>query len=317
MKQLIKGLRRFKSEYFCTHQDLYAELSHGQHPRVLFITCSDSRISPELMTQAEPGDIFVIRNAGNLIPPYGATNGGEGATIEYALEALDVKQIVICGHSHCGAMKGLLKHEELRESMPLVYDWLKHAEATRRLIKENYSDRTGEELLNITIAENVLTQIENLRTYPAVHAKLFRGELKIYAWIFDIDTGEVKAYDPEQHAYLPPHAVLPPEEQDPEFATEFPGCSLPNVPTPTTSQTNGFIKELDSGPSIAASTPVPAYASAWQADSRGNTDRSDSRDTHGQDDGKGSHSLHSSQRHPMSRLSSAQLDRIYRGSGSR
>lgn len=202
MKKLIKGLREFKSSYFHTHQELFEQLSHSQKPRVLFITCSDSRIDPNLITQAEVGELFVIRNAGNIIPPFGATNGGEGATIEYAVQALDIQQIIVCGHSHCGAMKGLMKLEKLREEMPLVHDWLKYAEATRRLVKDHYSEYEGEELLEIIIAENVLTQIENLRTYPVIHSKLYQGQLTIYAWIYHIETGEVLAYDPNTHAYV-------------------------------------------------------------------------------------------------------------------
>jgi carbonic anhydrase len=282
MKELIKGLRRFKSEYFCRHQDLFENLAHGQHPRVLFITCSDSRVDPELLTQTAPGEIFVIRNAGNIVPPYGSTNGGEGATIEYAVKALDINQIVVCGHSHCGAMKGLLKREEIREELPLVYDWLKHAEATRQLIKEHYGDRKGEDLLNAAIAENVLTQIENLRTYPAIHTRLFRGEMKIYAWIYDMDIGEVMAYDPERHAYVPPQTMLPPEEQDPDLDTASPACTIPlsgTAPAPTTISNNG--------------TPAAPVAATY------------SREV-----------VPSHQRFPFVYMSPEQADRIYRGSSS-
>lgn len=272
MKKLIQGLRRFKSEYFCKHQELFEQLSQGQQPRVLFVTCSDSRIDPELITQAQPGEIFVIRNAGNIIPPYGAANGGEGASIEYAVQALGIRQIVVCGHSHCGAMKGLLKHESLREEMPLVYDWLKHAEATKRLVKEHYGDRTGEDLLDITIAENVLTQIENLRTYPAVYSKLYSGALKIYAWIFDIDDGEVMAYDAQRHAYVLPQSMLSPEEQDPELDIS-PACAVPVF-----SNGNGSASSQKPEPTVSVAPINPLQ--------------------------------------PFDHLSSAQLDRIYRGSSS-
>jgi carbonic anhydrase len=209
MKKLIKGLREFKVEHFPKRQELFEELTHGQHPKVLFITCSDSRIVPNLITQTDAGDLFVIRNAGNIIPPFGAANGGEGATVEYAIQALGVESIVVCGHSHCGAMKGLLKLNKLQEDMPLVYDWLKHSDATRLLLKENYSDYSSEELLEIAIAENVLTQIQNLHTYPAVHSKLFQGKLEIYGWIYHIETGEVLAYDAETHSYVHPQSQLP------------------------------------------------------------------------------------------------------------
>lgn len=279
MKKLIQGLRQFKSEYFCRNQQLFEQLAQGQEPRVLFITCSDSRVDPELLTQAAPGEIFVIRNAGNIVPPYGSTNGGEGATIEYAVKALDINQIVVCGHSHCGAMKGLLKLDEIEDELPLVHAWLKHAEATRQLIKEHYGDRKGEDLLDAAIAENVLTQIENLRTYPAVHTRLFRGEMKIYAWIYDIDTGEVVAYDPERHAYVPPHTLLPPEEQDPELAAPTPACTIPLAGSAPTSS-----------PAPNNSAPAPVAASYSQE------------------------TVPSHHRFPFVYMSPEQADRIYRGS---
>lgn len=208
MRRLIEGLGEFKTNYFSTHLELFEQLAHGQKPRVLFITCSDSRIDPNLITQTEVGELFVIRNAGNIIPPFRAANGGEGAAVEYAIHALGIEQIVVCGHSHCGAMKGLLQLNKLQEDMPLVYDWLKHAEATRRLVKENYSTYQGEELLEVTIAENVLTQIDNLKTYPVVHSKLYQGKLKIYGWVYHLETGEVLAYDPESHSYIAPQSQL-------------------------------------------------------------------------------------------------------------
>ncbi|MBF2034391.1 MAG: carbonic anhydrase [Leptolyngbyaceae cyanobacterium T60_A2020_046] len=211
MEKLISGLRQFQSKYVPTHKALMAELSRGQHPRVLFIACSDSRVDPALITQADIGDLFVIRNAGNIIPPYEATNGGEGATIEYAIEALDIKQVIVCGHTHCGAMKGLLQLGELEEKMPLVYNWLRYTEATRKLVKDNYTHLKKEEMLDVLVAENVLTQIENLRTYPVVRSKLYRDDLSIHAWIYKIETGEVLAYDSEQHDFVTPHSKIDPD----------------------------------------------------------------------------------------------------------
>ncbi|MGF1521372.1 MAG: carbonic anhydrase [Leptolyngbyaceae cyanobacterium] len=204
MKKLISGIRHFQSSYVPSRKTLMEELSKGQHPRVLFIACSDSRVDPAIITQSDIGDLFVIRNAGNIIPPYEATNGGEGATIEYAIEALDIDQVIICGHTSCGAMKGLLQIGELEDKMPLVYNWLRHTEATRKLIQDNYSHLSKEEMLEALVAENVLTQIENLRTYPAIRSKLYRGALSIYAWIYNIETGEILSYDAEQHAFTAP-----------------------------------------------------------------------------------------------------------------
>lgn len=208
MRKLIAGLHEFQTKYFSQHRDLFEQLSQEQHPRALFITCSDSRIDPNLLTQTEPGELFIIRNAGNIIPPYGATNGGEGAAVEYAVQVLGIRQIIVCGHSNCGAMKGLLQLGRLAEDMPLVYDWLRHAEATRRLIKENYQDYEGEELLNATIEENVLTQLENLRTYPVIHSKLHKGEINLYGWVYKIDTGGVFVYSMERCNIQAEHEVL-------------------------------------------------------------------------------------------------------------
>jgi carbonic anhydrase len=214
MKKIIEGLDKFRRSYVANHQELLDELSHGQTPKVLFITCSDSRLAPTLMTNTDLGDLFVIRNAGNIVPPYGAANGGEGASIEYAIHALGIEQVIICGHSHCGAMKGLLQIGSLEEEMPLVYNWLRHAEATRRTVVDNYSDCSKDELLEVAIAENVLTQIENLKTYPVVRSRMMQGKLQIYGWIYLIETGEVLAYDSITRAYVSPYTQLPDSEWD-------------------------------------------------------------------------------------------------------
>jgi carbonic anhydrase len=181
---------------------LFETLSQGQRPETLLITCSDSRIAPELLMQTQPGDLFVLRNAGNLIPPYGAANGGEGATVEYAIAALGVKHALVMGHSNCGAMKGLLDPESLID-MPLVSEWLKHADATRRVVDECYPDLEGVNLLNAAIKENVLVQLDNLRTYPKVAALMTKGELTLHGWIYEIESGQILAYDPKVSHFVP------------------------------------------------------------------------------------------------------------------
>ncbi|KOP23293.1 carbonate dehydratase [Hapalosiphon sp. MRB220] len=196
IKRIIAGLNEFHDNYFITHRELFEQLSQGQNPEVLFITCSDSRIDPCLITQSQPGELFVIRNVGNIIPAYGTPKIGEAAGIEYAVEALGVKDIIVCGHSHCGAMKGLLQIGNLAQQMPLVYDWLKqYAEPTRRLVLDNYKNYPNDKLLKITIEQNILTQIENLETYPVIRSKLHSGKLTLHAWIYEIESGEVFAYD--------------------------------------------------------------------------------------------------------------------------
>lgn len=202
MQKLIQGIHRFQADHFSSQRELFERLANGQHPEALFITCSDSRINPNLITQTEPGDIFILRNAGNIIPPHGAGHGGEGATIEFAVTGLGVQDIVICGHSHCGALKGLL-HPESLQDMPAVAAWLSHAEATRRIIREKYSDRTGAAQLTTAIEENVLVQIENLRTHPAVASRLACGKMKLHAWVYKIETGQIFGYDSRLGQFTP------------------------------------------------------------------------------------------------------------------
>lgn len=203
MEKLIRGIHTFQNEHFTSQRELFERLGKGQSPETLFITCSDSRIDPNLITQTKPGELFVIRNAGNMVPPHGALKGGgEAATVEYAVAALGVKDIIVCGHSHCGAMKGLL-HPESLTALPAVAAWLEHAETTRRIVKENYPDVAESEILTTTIKENVLVQLDNLRTLPAVAAKLGRGEIKLHAWVYEIETGKVFAYDAADRAFHP------------------------------------------------------------------------------------------------------------------
>lgn len=147
-----------------------------------------------LITQTGPGDLFILRNAGNIIPPHGAANGGEQATIEFAVVGLGIRDVIVCGHSRCGAMKGLLEPDSVQQ-MPALGTWLSHAEATRRIMREKYGHLSDNALLTATVQENVLVQLENLRTHPAVAAGLAKGELNLHGWVYKIETGEVFAYD--------------------------------------------------------------------------------------------------------------------------
>lgn len=202
MQKLIQGIHQFQNIAFADQKRLFERLSKGQHPIALFITCSDSRINPNLITQTDPGELFIMRNAGNIVPPYGAVRGGEAATIEYAVSVLKVKDIIICGHSLCGAMGAILDHSST-EGLPAVKDWLCHAEATARIIKENYSHITNEQArLTAAVEENVLVQLENLRTHPSVAAAMMRGDLKIHGWVYKFESGQVFAYEPEHGQFL-------------------------------------------------------------------------------------------------------------------
>ena len=198
MQKLVDGIHSFQAHYFSQERKLFETLVEGQNPLALFITCSDSRIDPTRLTQTRPGELFIQRTAGNIIPPYGSVFGGEAATIEYAVTALKVRDIVVCGHSHCGAMSGLIQ-PDLVAHMYAVKSYLQYAEATKRIIEENYGrDMDPETRLMLTVEENVLVQLESLRTHPSVAAAAGRGDLKLHGWVYKFETGEVFTFDPKQ-----------------------------------------------------------------------------------------------------------------------
>jgi carbonic anhydrase len=201
MEKLIKGLQKFQQEVVTSKRAEFEQLAKGQKPSTLFVACADSRVAPEIFTQSEPGEIFVIRNAGNIVPPYGSVIGGVTASIEFAILALGVKNVVVCGHTDCGAMKGVLHPEKLTE-LPAVASWLKLAEASRRLVRENYANLSEAEALDVMIQENVIAQLENLKTHPAVASRLAKGELNLYGWVYHIANGQVDSYDASEQRFV-------------------------------------------------------------------------------------------------------------------
>jgi carbonic anhydrase len=194
MEKLVEGFKRFHAEVFGQKKELFTRLSQKQDPRALFVTCSDSRIDPTLLTQAEPGELFILRNAGNIVPAYGTMTGGSTATIEYAIAVLNVKHVIVCGHTDCGVMKALLQVESVNE-LPAVKNWMNQAEATRRIVRENYGHLYGDDLLLATIQENVRAQLDHLRTHPSVAARLRRGLLDLHGWVYSISTGDIWVFD--------------------------------------------------------------------------------------------------------------------------
>lgn len=194
MRKLLEGIRDFQGRVFDSKRELFNKLANRQTPLAMFITCSDSRVVPDLITRTDPGDLFTLRNAGNLVPPTGDGGEGEAATIEYAVKALEIRDIIICGHSQCGAMQALW-NPRLAVDFPTVATWVDKASAVRDRVVEKYGELSPEERLDATIKENVLMQLENLRTHPAVSAALEQGTLRLHGWMFSIATGEVLAYD--------------------------------------------------------------------------------------------------------------------------
>lgn len=196
--KLLKGIRHFKNNAFPENKNLFSALTGGQHPDILFITCSDSRIIPSAITHAGYGDLFVIRNAGNIIPPYSREPSGEAATIEYAIKKLNIKEIIVCGHSQCGAMQGLMEPQpgELGEHLPAVSSWLTYAQPALQRVQEKQPEIASNPHLKLvhTTQENILLQIEHLKTHPAVEGKLESKELLLHGWFYDIKSGEVYIY---------------------------------------------------------------------------------------------------------------------------
>jgi len=202
MLQLLPGIHKFKTEVHESNEEFFQHLAKGQNPETMFITCSDSRVVPNLITQTDPGELFVLRNAGNIVPAHAAVIGGEEASIEYAVMALGIKNIVVCGHSQCGAVKGILNPQTV-EQMPGVAKWLEHSAKTREIIKANYSNLDEDCQYNIAIQENVLVQMENIKTHPVISRLLWKREVHVFGWVYEMESGEVFIYDPVDETFQP------------------------------------------------------------------------------------------------------------------
>ena len=201
MDHVISGVAKFQRDVFPAKQDVFKKLANGQSPEVLFITCSDSRIDPSLVTQTEPGDLFICRNAGNIVPPHSNQTGGMTASIEFAVAALGVEHIVVCGHTDCGAMKGAL-HPEKLDALPHVKEWLGHCRCATDVLKARHGELTDTMLEDLT-KENVLQQLQHLKTHPAVAAKLATGKVKLHAWVYDIGLGDMLTYNEQSQTFEP------------------------------------------------------------------------------------------------------------------
>ncbi len=194
MNRIIDGVRYFQANTFPPRREEYESLAQKQQtPEALFITCSDSRVVPADITGSKAGALFHIRNAGNIVPPFGAGKGGEAATIEYALGVLGIRNIIVCGHSQCGAIKAMMDNHDLSE-FPGIAEWFSHASATRQILARKYPTVTGPERHMIGTEENVLVQLNNISTHPMVATLLATGELRMAGWYYDIATGAVLQY---------------------------------------------------------------------------------------------------------------------------
>ncbi len=202
MEKIIDGVRKFQETVVPAKRALLEKLTAGQWPTALFITCSDSRVAPNLITQTEPGDLFVIRNAGNIVPPHTGEANGMSASVEYAAAALKVGHIVVCGHTRCGAMGGAMNPSGL-DALPQVRGWLKHAEAPLRTVDALHPGLDPDARLRALVERNVLQQLANLQTHPYVAARTASGSLQLHGWVYEIESGAVFAYDETRKGFGP------------------------------------------------------------------------------------------------------------------
>jgi carbonic anhydrase len=202
MQKLVQGIHSFQRGFFASHRELFEQLATaGQKPETLFITCSDSRVVPTLITNAAPGDLFIVRNVGNVVPSVDLP-GGTAAAIQYAIEVLNVENVIVCGHTQCGALKAILEPESVAH-LEYVKRWLKGTISVKKVIEEKYTHLSAEARLTAAIQENVLAQLEHLREYPFIASRLDTGKLFVSGWIFDVGKGEVFDYDPVRGEFLP------------------------------------------------------------------------------------------------------------------
>ena len=207
MKKLLAGMVRFQNEVFPRSRHIYQQLAREQQPETLFICCSDSRVVPHDLTQTLPGELFICRNAGNIVPAHGDVLGGVSATVEYAVQVLKVKHVIICGHSDCGAMRAVL-HPEKVQAYRAVARWIRHAERVSAIAHELHHGLDDDQMLNLLIEENVVAQLDNLMTHPCVAAKMRAGSLQIHGMVFDIATGEFRILDRQTERFAPLHEVI-------------------------------------------------------------------------------------------------------------
>lgn len=209
MNELIGRVFSFQAHVFPQNSDLYAQLARdGQSPKALMISCADSRVVPEFIVQAQPGDLFVCRNAGNIVPPFSQANGGVSSTVEYAVMVLGVRDIIICGHSDCGAMKALVNPNSL-DNMPNVAAWLRHSCAAQKVVEDGYPHSDPEDRARLLALENVAIQLAHLRTHPSVASAIARGEISLHGWFVDIQAGEVLGLDGVSGRFMPMSADQP------------------------------------------------------------------------------------------------------------
>jgi carbonic anhydrase len=217
MDKIIEGIRRFRRDTYPQLKPLYDDLvKSGQKPHALVIGCSDSRIAFETLTGCGPGELFIVRNAGNIIPQYGKYMGGVTASIEFAISRLPIRDVIVCGHTYCGAMAALLRPQSA-EDMPAVQKWISFArQAKRRIGKEHTA--VFDNHLREAVAENVKLQLEHLRTYPCIQKGMNAGSIRLHGWVYEIENGDVVSYDEGGNRWL---SLTEPEEPKRDVSARY------------------------------------------------------------------------------------------------
>ena len=199
-ERLLDGVARFQRDVYPRRKDLFEKLAVGQRPGALFITCADSRIDPCLLTQTVPGELFICRVIGNIVPPYPDSLGGVSATIEYAVGVLKVPDVIVCGHTDCGVIKGALAPDHL-VGHAAVWNWLRYANVQTRHAAPDA------DLVLAWTEQNVVTQLGNLRSHPAVAHRLMEGDLGLHGWVYHIGEGGVTVYNEAAQRFETPEAL--------------------------------------------------------------------------------------------------------------
>jgi carbonic anhydrase len=205
---ILRGLKRFQKKIYPKHRELFHKLALQQRPTALFITCADSRIDPCLLTQTKPGELFLCRVIGNIVPRYPESIGGVSATIEYAVGVLGVPDVIVCGHTDCGVMKGVL-HPEALKPLANVSAWLSHAQPAREALAKSGANLDDPEFLVALTERNVVEQLKNLHTHPSVAARLEQGNLKLHGWVYHIGKGMVTTYSSRRDKFIRVRTIKP------------------------------------------------------------------------------------------------------------
>ena len=205
---ILRGLKRFQKRVYPKHRELFHKLALQQRPTALFITCADSRIDPCLLTQTKPGELFLCRVIGNIVPRYPESVGGVSATIEYAVGVLGVPDIIVCGHTDCGVMRGVLNPDALKP-LASVSAWLSHAQPAREALANADGKLSEPEFLLALAERNVVEQLRNLQTHPVVAARLEQGNLKLHGWVYHIGNGVVTTYNPKRKKFVRIRTIKP------------------------------------------------------------------------------------------------------------